>query len=36
MMRRVITWIRHDYPTTAPKQGHCYLVALCPRSGALR
>ncbi len=26
---RLTTWIRKDYPRTAPARGHCYLLALC-------
>lgn len=26
---RMATWIRKDYPKTAPDRGHCYLIALC-------
>ena len=28
-MGRLATWIRKDYPRTAPARGHCYLLALC-------
>jgi hypothetical protein len=27
--RRVVAWLRKDYPQTAPAHGHSYLVALC-------
>lgn len=26
---RVASWIRRDYPRTAPERGHNYLIALC-------
>ncbi|MGV0993709.1 MAG: hypothetical protein ACOYBX_07075 [Mycobacterium sp.] len=26
---RLATWIRKDYPRSAPARGHCYLLALC-------
>mgnify|MGYP003604204081 CR=1 FL=1 len=26
---RMASWIRRDYPKTAPDRGHCYLIALC-------
>lgn len=25
---RVASWIRKDYPPSAPERGHCYLLAL--------
>lgn len=28
-MSRLATWIRKDYPRSAPARGHCYLLALC-------
>ncbi len=26
---RMASWLRKDYPKTAPDRGHCYLIALC-------
>lgn len=26
---RMASWIRKDYPKSAPQRGHCYLLALC-------
>lgn len=32
---RVATWLRKDYPRSAPERGHCYLIALCYPDGKL-
>ena len=26
---RLTSWIRQDYPKSAPGSGHCYLIQLC-------
>lgn len=26
---RMASWIRRDYPRSAPERGHNYLIALC-------
>jgi hypothetical protein len=36
MIRRIRAWLRQDYPSSAPAQGHCYLLALCPPRKAAR
>ena len=33
---RFITWIRRGYPRSAPRHGHCYLVALYGADSAPR
>ena len=33
---RVASWIRKDYPRSAPDRGHSYLIALCGTDDAAR
>lgn len=33
---RVASWIRKDYPRSAPERGHCYLLALVGDDYAVR
>jgi len=29
ILARLSSWIRQNYPTSAPGAGHCYLIQLC-------